>query len=499
MNKLKSNILASIFLQVITIISGFILPKIILSYFGSNINGLISSINQFLSYITLLEGGISSVIMSILYKPLAENDKERISKIVNATVCFFKLLGIIYLVYVFVFGFIYPIFIYTGFSYKYSVVLIWILALNFFFQYFLSVSYRLLLNADRKVAFVSFVQSVVILLNMIGVIICFKLFKDIVIIKLVSALVFVIQPSVFFLYVKKHYSINKEDGLDEYTVKHRWDGFGINTAFFIHSNTDIVVLTIFASLADVSIYSIYLLIVKALKNLVLSISSAIVPSFGKVLASGDIEKCNKVFTRYEYGIEFITIIIFTCGIILITPFVDIYTMGISDANYHQVLFGVLIVFSELIDCYRDPYVSASYAAGHIKQVSKYAYIEAGINIIISVFLVGKIGLLGVAIGTIIAMTYRTIAQVLYLKNNILYRPIKSFIKNTLTFMLALFISVGISFSLFNMFVSSYFEWIILGIRVFLIVSVAVVIMSFVFNRRTFINFINSVISKEKDK
>ena len=47
------NILSNLALQFITIIYGFIVPKIIITKFGSEVNGLISSITQFLAYITI--------------------------------------------------------------------------------------------------------------------------------------------------------------------------------------------------------------------------------------------------------------------------------------------------------------------------------------------------------------------------------------------------------------------------------------------------------------
>jgi K+-sensing histidine kinase KdpD len=44
------NIVSNIVLQITNIITWFIIPKIILSYFGSDVNGLVSSITQFLLY-----------------------------------------------------------------------------------------------------------------------------------------------------------------------------------------------------------------------------------------------------------------------------------------------------------------------------------------------------------------------------------------------------------------------------------------------------------------
>ena len=61
------NIISSIILQIVTIISGFIIPKLIISTYGSNINGLLTSITQFLSFIIMLEAGFGPVIKSILF------------------------------------------------------------------------------------------------------------------------------------------------------------------------------------------------------------------------------------------------------------------------------------------------------------------------------------------------------------------------------------------------------------------------------------------------
>ena len=67
-NKIVKNVIASVMLNIVNIISGLIIPRIILSYFGSEVNGLINSIIQFLNYIQLLEGGLTAVIMSALYR-----------------------------------------------------------------------------------------------------------------------------------------------------------------------------------------------------------------------------------------------------------------------------------------------------------------------------------------------------------------------------------------------------------------------------------------------
>ena len=78
----RINMIFSIVLQIVTIISGFIIPRQILLAFGSEVNGLVNSITQFLNYIRLIEGGLGSVIMTALYQPLNQKKFEQVSSII---------------------------------------------------------------------------------------------------------------------------------------------------------------------------------------------------------------------------------------------------------------------------------------------------------------------------------------------------------------------------------------------------------------------------------
>ena len=62
-------------------------------------------------------------------------------------------------------AFCYPLFTKTSQSYWYVVALTFVLGSNLLVQYFISLSYRLLLKADRKVYVESIVQLIVVVLN----------------------------------------------------------------------------------------------------------------------------------------------------------------------------------------------------------------------------------------------------------------------------------------------------------------------------------------------
>lgn len=62
--KLYANMSMAIGNQIVVLICGFVLPRLILVYYGSNTNGLVSSITQFLNLISFLELGVGVVVQS---------------------------------------------------------------------------------------------------------------------------------------------------------------------------------------------------------------------------------------------------------------------------------------------------------------------------------------------------------------------------------------------------------------------------------------------------
>ena len=141
--KALKNIVVSLLQQLVTVITGLIVPRAIIGTFGSNVNGLISSISQFLGYITLLEAGIGPVIKSSLYKPIATRDKNQIEKILKSSQKFFRILSIIFIIYIIVLCFIYPLIVKEEFETTFTISLILIIAISTFAEYFFGMIYKL--------------------------------------------------------------------------------------------------------------------------------------------------------------------------------------------------------------------------------------------------------------------------------------------------------------------------------------------------------------------
>lgn len=431
MNNKKSaaiNTFASLIFQGMSIISGLILPRLILSAFGSDVNGLVSSLQQFLNYIGLLDGGVSTVIMTALYNPLQKNDIKKVSGIIKAADAFFHKIGLIFILYSLSLSIIYPLVVKTPFSWTYVASLSIILGFTLLIQYLFSISYRTLLIADRRGYIVYFSQSVFIVLNLVISVIVIKTYPEIHLLKLLSAAAFLVQPILYGSYVKKHYDLDRMIGPDKDALSQKWDGFGQNFALFIHNNTDVVVLTFLSTLRDVSVYTVYLMVINALKTIVSTVSQAIIPSLGNIYARNSEGEIKKAFEYYNFFVYNLTTFLNACGIVLLVPFVKLYTLNISDANYDRPVFGIVLLMAYALESYREPYLQMTYTANKYRETSKSAYLEAVINIILSILFVWKLGLLGVALGTVISVIYRLIWLVIFNSKYIIKRPIKKWIR-----------------------------------------------------------------------
>ena len=209
--KAIKNIKSSLFQQIITFVCGLIVPRAIISTFGSAVNGLISSITQFLSYISLLEAGIGPVIKAALYKPIAKKDKFEIEKILKASQRFFRIISGIFIIYLVILCFVCPLIVAEQFDFMFTVSLIVIISISTFAEYFFGMVFKLYLQAEQKTYITSILQSGTTILNAILVILLIKFNANIQIVKLVSAFVYVLRPIIQNIYVRKKYNINLKD------------------------------------------------------------------------------------------------------------------------------------------------------------------------------------------------------------------------------------------------------------------------------------------------
>lgn len=486
------NTIMSLTSQIVTIICGFILPRLILERFGSQYNGLTSSITQFLGCAVLLRTGIGGATRAALYKPLANKNEKQINEIMTATNNFMKKIGIILAILIVAFAAVYPFFVNNEFSWLFTFSLFLIIGISTFVESFFGIAYLILLQADQKLWVSSLFSTISTMANLIIATILIKSNCTIHIVKLGSAIAFCIHPIALNIYVRKKYNINLNANPDKEAISQRWDVFWHQVATFVTNNTDVMVLTIFSNMLEVSVYSVYNMIVASLKNLVSSFSNGIEAAFGNMIANNENNALRENLSIMEFILYSIATVIYTCAILLIVQFVNVYTKGINDVDYHRTAFAYIILIANFFNCIRIPYLSVIYAAGKYKETKMGAIIEAIINVLISVILVIKFGLIGVAIGTLVAMGFRTIQLSFYMCNNIVKR--NNFItifKILLSFFEGIIIIAVVK--LFNLQMPyDYLLWIKNAIIVFCVSSIIVILTNGIVYKKDTVSLIKKL-------
>ena len=425
-SKTKLNITTSLLLQVVTGVCGLILPRFVLRKYGSEVNGLIASVSQMLSYAVLLEGGVGGVMRAALYRPLANGDDAGISDIFYQISRTFRKIALIFIGFSLMISVSMKFLVDTQYSWFFVFSMVLILSSHTLFSYYGSIPHRILMTADQKLYIIQFTQIVCTVLNVLLCLLVMYLGGSIHAMKMVSCTVFLLNPLVQRWYVKRHYRLTWGTASGSVEIKQKRDGAVHHLSYFIHRNTDVVILSLLGSLNIVSVYTVYHTVINVLEQLLVSISSGISGLVGQLIARKETAELSRIVDRYEACNNMLATAIATVCAILILPFVSIYTKGVTDVQYHQPLFAILLIAGSYAYCIRHPFGCVVSAAGHYKETKTGAVGEVAINLVLSLALVKPLGLVGVALGTFAAMSFRTIYTVWYLSKNILYRPVWKF-------------------------------------------------------------------------
>lgn len=466
-SRLKKNTFSSLIFQVTTIVCGFVLPRLILGHFGSEINGLVNSVTQFLHVIALLELGVGAVVQSALYKPLADKDSLAISGIIVSANNFFRRLAQILAGYIIVLICAYPYIAKQNFGFVYTGTLILAISISSFAQYYFGVVDRLLLASDQRGYIQYYAQTATLILNTLACYVLIELGASIHIVKLSTSLIFLVRPFFLRWYVNRHYNINRKLKLISEPIKQKWNGLAQHVAAIALDGTGNIVLSVLTNMVTVSVYSVYMLVFAGVRNLALSLTVGTQAIMGELWAKQNLHELHSFFSWVEWVVHTATVIIFGCTFTLVVPFVQVFTLGVHDAEYTQAFFAGIMTLAYGVRCLRLPHNTMILAANHYKQTQSNYLVAVVINVFFAVVLTWKFGLVGVAFGVLFAMIYQTIWMARYDSKNLLCLPMSHFWKQIFVDIISCVVCIVLTMKI-GVVEVSYIAWLVLAIKVFIV-------------------------------
>lgn len=430
------NITSALIGQVFAIIFGFVTRIVFVKQLGDTyvgINGLCTSIVGLLS---LAELGIGESINYKLYKPLAENNVEKLKSIMNLyRIVYWIIGGVITVIGFSLLPFLRFFLKATETQSVNNLYLIFSLfVLNSASSYFFSYK-RALIISDQKRYIVNIIHyTFYCVMNLSQIIILHKT-NNFIIYLIVMIISTVAQNIIISYKANKIYPFLKDkkiDPLDKIDVKeikkntqallyHKIGGQVVNS-------TDNILISKIIGIAIVGIYSNYLLVTSALNTIIAQLFSAITASVGNLGATENENKSEHVLNVLFFG-NFCFISIVCAAFYSSIELLLSVMFGKQRILSHDVLICIVLNLyfyniRRTVWTFRDGYGLFWY--------DRYkSIVESIINIIFSIILGKRIGLIGILIGTIVS----TVSTCLWIEPYILYKY--AFKKNPFCYFLAL--------------------------------------------------------------
>jgi O-antigen/teichoic acid export membrane protein len=406
------------------LVFNIIASKVLLAGYGSEVNGLLSSVNQLFSYIALLEAGIGTATITALYKPLVEKNGEKVGNVLSSSRKFYNTSAKWYAVCVVAVSFVWPFLIDTTISpwIIRGVILIQGISGILTFCYTATIT-NYMVASGRNYINNNIHISTTLLAYLLKILICYTnmniLFVSVslVAVNLIKCLLYRVEMK---KYCPEYYIRRKADMS---LLKQRNSFLAHEISGVIFASTDTIILSIFCGLEIASVYAVYAMVFTALTTIVGQVFSGTNYILGESYSKDkkNYPKTHDVFNGIYICAVFM---LFTVAYLFVLPFVALYTKDVSDANYLDGKLPLLFTAIQLLSSCRIVDNQLIRISLHAKRTIKASVIESVINIFASLILVQFIGIYGVLCGTILALLYRTNDIILYTNRTILQRSAK---------------------------------------------------------------------------
>lgn len=414
------NTVVSLGIQVGTILMNFISRTVLIQTLGEQylgINGLFSNI---LTMLSLVELGVGSALIYLMYKPMAENDEERLGMLMSAYAKIYTFIGIIILAI----GVVLTPFL--GFFMKESpdienLTLIYILyvlnvAVTYFFSYRASI-----INVAQKnyiVNLIKFKFTVIQYVLQIAVLIIFKNY----VLYYVCAVIFTVLGNwAVYLKAGKMFPFIKvpAKGRLEKSEKNKIKKNIFAMSFhrlgtFIVFGTDNLIISKFVGIVEVGLYSNYTMVTNALTTAINLLFTSITASIGNLVNHEEKEKSYTIFKNVFFANNWIVVFCCVCLYVLFNPFIRLW---VGEKYTFDNIVVAVIVFNFYLTHIRLPANVFKEAAGLFWNDRYKSIVESIVNLVFSLFLVGKWGILGVFVGT----TISTLTVCFWVEPYVLYK------------------------------------------------------------------------------
>ena len=391
--------------NVITSLVAIVIPRLFIVNYGSEVNGLLTSIRQIYVYLALLEAGVGDASVIALYGPIGRRDHKAANEILAATHYYYKKIGFIYAAAIIALGLIYPLLLNTDIPYSVCCLVILLQGSGSVISYLFQGKYNMLLRVDNRNYVTTNLGTITSVLTDICRIGLLMMGRSIVAVQATYLAFNLIKMLYIAWYIRRNYP------WIDLSVKPNFQAISQKSAVLVHqvsslvfSHTDVLILTFVSGLKTVSLYSMYATIYGMVSNIITITTNSVQSVLGQTFHS-DQKKYILMQDTFETYYLALVFGLFAIASIFILPFMKLYTAG-ADINYIDYKLPILFGAYQLLTYGRTSANLIISFAGKFKETQWRAWLETIINLAVSFACVFRFGIYGVLFGTIAALLYR---------------------------------------------------------------------------------------------
>ena len=447
------NMITAVSSNVLTIIVGLVAQAVFIKILGSEYLGLNGLFSNVISMLGIVELGMGSAIIYNMYKPIAENDHEKIKSLMQFYKKSYRIITlIISIIGIMIIPFIKYIVDIESITVDINVYLVYILfLLETICSYILSYK-RSMLYADQKEYITNIIHmGYTILVNTMQL--TFLYFThDYYLYLIIKVMMRLVENIVISSYVNRRYSYLLDNNVTKLDSKTEKDIFQKIRALFFHkigtfivSGTDNIIISKYLGLVTVGLYSNYYMIINAVQTVINHIIQATRASVGNLLVTESKTKQFDVFNKIRFVNFWISCFSSICIFVIMDSFITIW-IGYKFVLPTKVLLVLVINF--FIVSSRSTYGAFKEAAGIFYEDRFVPIIESLLNIVLSIIFVKKFGLMGVFMGTIgSGLVLWCYSYPKYVYNKLFGRKISDYMKETIYYFIIFILIAGFTYSL----------------------------------------------------
>lgn len=466
------NLIASLAYEIMVILFGLIVPRLIINTYGSEVNGLTSTINQIILILNLLQAGTVGAAIFQMYKPVAEKDYAQISGIIASSKRFFVRVGIVFFVVAMI---VIPVLLFqsdSGIALWEKIFAVLILSLNGVF-YFFYIAWLDILFSSHQRRFILSIASILDKALYYGLVFLVIFTKLHFIFLYVATLIgtFVKIAFLYWLYLRDFKpKLVKVQNVADFKIENRTYILCSQISTQVVNSIPTVIITSLYGLAISSVYAVYHLVQNMIVMVARTMQVSVSEVFGNLtVAEEEQQRVKKVYDLLGLVFFLVAMIVCGCAMFLFVPFIYLYTdLNGFDINYLYPMLAIAIVLYCLVYCMYMPSYTLTNVMGLFRQTYLQELLVGIISCVVSVILCKAYWPL-VVCGPILYYFISTIYRNYVAKRQIKWFTIKTFIQRYAVLIISVILSGVISFGVFKTgYPTSWIVWIGYGILAFAI-------------------------------